>query len=281
MSASTRAAGRLRRGLDLAPRRTRPARSRRLRVAAPSAESTATATGTELVRARITHTRNAPVTHRVAATSYLWLVDTATPPAPSLLGAIRPEDHFGGRAATIREAVDAFAAAQGERAGPGERVLMLTNARVLGHVFNPLTTYFCVTAQGRVRWVILEIHNTYGQRHAHLLPLDDRGRAEVDKEFYVSPFFAVAGHYRVTAALEPGRVAVTVALHQDGARVFSAALIGTRAPATRAALLRAAVRTPLVTHQVSARIRLHGIVLWLRRLPVIPRPPHRPPEGFR
>ena len=46
------------------------------------------------------------------------------------------------------------------------------------------------------------------------------------------------------------------------------------------ALARAAVATLLVTHQVSARIRAHGIRLW-RRLPVVPGPPVSSPEGLR
>jgi DUF1365 family protein len=40
------------------------------------------------------------------------------------------------------------------------------------------------------------------------------------------------------------------------------------------------VRKPLMPHQVSALIRLHGVALWLRRLPLVPRPTHRPQEGI-
>jgi hypothetical protein len=36
------------------------------------------------------------------------------------------------------------------------------------------------------------------------------------------------------------------------------------------------LRNPLVPQRTSALIRRHGIALWLRRLPVIPRPAHAP-----
>jgi DUF1365 family protein len=45
-------------------------------------------------------------------------------------------------------------------------------------------------------------------------------------------------------------------------------------------VLRAVVRNPLPSQRVSALIRWHGIRLWLRRLPVVKRPPHSVPEGL-
>ena len=36
-----------------------------------------------------------------------------------------------------------------------------------------------------------------------------------------------------------------------------------------------------MTHRVSLLIRWHGIRLWLRRLPVLPRPSHRSEESVR
>nr|WP_245686011.1 DUF1365 family protein [Streptomyces niveus] len=45
--------------------------------------------------------------------------------------------------------------------------------------------------------------------------------------------------------------------------------------------MRAALRHPLSTAVVSASIRYHGIRLYLRGLPVRPRPRHRPQEGVK
>ena len=63
------------------------------------------------------------------------------------------------------------------------------------YVFNPLSTHWCYRADGSLACLVAEVHNTYGERHAYLLRPDDAGRAEADKEFYVSPFFEVAGRY--------------------------------------------------------------------------------------
>ena len=43
---------------------------------------------------------------------------------------------------------------------------------------------------------MVEVHNTYGDRHAYLVPTDARGAGRVDKAMYVSPFHGTDGHYR-------------------------------------------------------------------------------------
>ena len=51
-----------------------------------------------------------------------------------------------------------------------------------------------------------EVHNTHGQRHCYLLEPGERGRAEADKAFYVSPFLTVDGRYRMSFS-DAGRAA--------------------------------------------------------------------------
>jgi DUF1365 family protein len=48
---------------------------------------------------------------------------------------------------------------------------------------------------------------------------------------------------------------------------------------TRRALVRQLIRQPLMPQRISALIRMHGIWLWLRRLPIRSRPQHTPQEG--
>ena len=130
------------------------------------------------------------------------------------------------------------------------------------------------------RWAILEIHNTYGDRHAHLIKPDEKGNAILNKEFYVSPFFTIDGEYKARAFLDKEKVAVSVNLYQNNALVFSASFSGTQQEASIKNRLTAYLRTPFSTLQAMARIRAHGIWLWLRRLPVVPRPNHPKQSGM-
>jgi DUF1365 family protein len=151
---------------------------------------------------------------------------------------------------------------------------MLTHARSLGHAFNPLTVFFCLDAENRLGTAVLEVHNTYGERHCYLLRLDG-SRARVDKEFYVSPFNDLSGSYAVRLRLDARRVSVSIRLDRDGETVFTAASTGSPRPATASNVLALALRHPLMTYRVPVLIRWHGVGLWLRRLPVTKRPTSR------
>jgi DUF1365 family protein len=216
-------------------------------------------------------------THRL----YLWLVDLddlPRLPAPLRpLARFDPADHIGDPHRSIRENLDAFLAARGV-ARPAS-VLMLAHARVLGYVFNPITLYWCRDDAGALTAVVAEVHNTYGGRHHYLLETDAQGRARVDKDFYVSPFFPVDGGYLMRFSGPGERLRVTIALRRAGGTPFTARLEGTARPATAAGVAQITLRRPLMALQAAALIRYQGVRLWLRRLPVVPLPVHHPPAG--
>ena len=66
----------------------------------------------------------------------------------------------------------------------------------------------------------------------------------------------------------------TVGLDRASTRVITATTTGVPTPATAGAIWRTAGRHLLMTWRVTALIRLHGIRLWARRLPIQPRSPH-------
>lgn len=231
-----------------------------------------------LVVGHVSHARELPLRNAFRHRSYQWLVDVDDLPRLPLwlrpLAGFRTEDHLDGGSSGrgIRGDLGAFLAGRGVRLAPTDRVLMLANARVLGHVFDPLTVFWVRASDGVLRAVVFEVHNTYGGRHAYLLEVDRRGQARTDKAFYVSPFNDMAGSYEIRLRLDPDEVSVSVGLDRDGARVLTATTRGVPEPATRRALLRVSLTHLLMPHRVSALIRFHGIRLWLRRLPVFPRP---------
>ncbi|MDN5930628.1 MAG: DUF1365 domain-containing protein [Pseudonocardia sp.] len=219
-------------------------------------------------------------THRI----YLWLVDVdALPELPRWLrpfARFEARDHLGDPQRTIRQNLDGWLAGQGVDLAGGQ-VLMLANARLLGYVFNPISVYWCHRPDGTLECVVAEVHNTYGERHCYLLHTDESGSAETDKDFYVSPFLTVDGTYRMSLPRPGDRLAVAVTLRQQGSTALTATVVGSRRPATPAALVRMLLRYPLMTYRTSALIRRHGITLWLRRLPVIRRPKHTSQEGVQ
>ncbi|MFG2638924.1 DUF1365 domain-containing protein [Streptomyces sp. NPDC048362] len=226
--------------------------------------------------------RRAPQRYALRHRTYLWLVDLdhlpVLPRPLRPLARFRTRDHFTGRAPSIRAALDGFLDEHGINLGGG-RVLMLAHARVLGHVFNPLTLCWCYGRDGSPRCVVAEVHNTYGERHAYLLHTDTAGTATVAKDFYVSPFHPVDGHYEMCLPPPGERLRLSIRLQRPGSPPFTASVHGRRREATVPVLLRLALRHPWSTLRVSAAIRFHGIRLFLRGLPVQPRPGRRTPES--
>ncbi|MCX4751635.1 DUF1365 domain-containing protein [Kitasatospora sp. NBC_01287] len=231
--------------------------------------------GAALYDCRIGHLRTAPLRHAFQHRTYLWLVDPdRLPPVPGWLrplAAFHAADHPGPAGLTIRQKLEHYLAEQGVEAACG-RILMLTQARSYGYVFNPLTVYWCHDREGRPLCTVAEVRNTYGGAHRYLLRPDERGRATTAKEFYVSPFFPVDGEYHMVLP-EPGeRLALAIRLERPGGPAFTATVRGTRRPAGPGQLLLAALRHPFATPAVPLHIRYQGIRLLLRGLPVQPRP---------
>lgn len=216
-----------------------------------------------LYDAVVTHARTAPVGNRFRYRTAYWLVDADAPPRlrglARLWSTFDPADHID---------IRAFLA---ERSLTPARILMLTNAKVLGYVFNPITVYWCYDAAGDLLAHVAEVHNTYGGRHAYLLHPDADGVSEAAKELYVSPFYPVDGRYRIRIGDPGDTVAVSVTLHRPHDKPFVATLTGRRRPLTLAALLRMSLRYPWNPLRVSVLIRWQGIRLWRRGLEVHPR----------
>jgi DUF1365 family protein len=237
---------------------------------APSDRDTAAA----LYDVEIHHVRTTPLRNAFRYRSYQWLVDLDALPTLPLplrpLARFESRDHMGDPARSLRENVDSFLADSGIDLRGGQ-VRMLTSARVLGYVFNPLTVYWCHGRDGSLRCVIAEVHNTYGQRHRYLLQTDERGLAETAKQFYVSPFYEVAGRYTMSLPEPDERLRLQITLHPAQGATFVATVTGRRRPARGFPLVRLLVGRPWTAAAVSARIRWQGIKLYVRGLPVVPR----------
>lgn len=237
-----------------------------------------------IYRTSIAHVRRTPLKNAFTYRSYSWFVDVDDlPRLPVLLrplAVFRAGDHLGDPDAGIRSNVERYLRTQGLEPDGGP-IHMLTSARVFGYVFNPLTLFWCYRSSGELQCVVAEVHNTYGERHCYLLRTDTSGRASVPKAFYVSPFNDVDGQYRMKLPAPGDRLAVSIILEREGHRPFVATMDGRRRPASIPNILAAALTVPAAPLLVSALIRVQGIKLWARRLPVVARPHHPSQEAVQ
>jgi DUF1365 family protein len=224
-------------------------------------------------KTRIRHTRRMPIQRTFSHESHLWLVDVDDLPdhgrRSRTRGRVEARDHLGDPTRSIRANVEAFLADSGRTFGGG-RILLATQPRAWGHCFNPISVFWCLDDANHLAATIVEVHNTYGDRHAYLVDVDQTGRGQVAKQMYVSPFHGVDGTYTVVAPVPNGRISIDVSLHTEDGAVFSASLSGT--PVREGREIRRATWSSL---RGAVLIHAHGVWLWLRRLPIQPRPPHQ------
>lgn len=159
----------------------------------------------------------------------------------------------------------------------GGRIRLLCLPRILGFAFNPLSLWYCEDADGRLRAVIAEVRNTFGERHSYLLtPAGDAitwDEAIVkDKVFHVSPFLDLAARYRFRVEPPGNGVRMSIGEQRDGAKVLDACLAGRRSALTDRSLLVTVARTPWAALRVVFGIHWQALLLWLRGARYHPKP---------
>ena len=190
--------------------------------------------------------------------------------------AFRDADHMPVPATDVRASILGHLRTEGENP-EGWRVTLVANLRVLGYVFNPASFFLCRDERGTLRVVVIEVHNTFGDRHLYTLRPQASAEAVTGgaepftaamvKDFFVSPFISVDGTYAVHLRDEPGGLRLAINLRQDNRPMLSTSLVLTRRPLTDRMLLRLLLRHPLVTHKTMAMILWHALRLRRRGAP--------------
>lgn len=239
----------------------------------------------ELIRGETFHGRKGAVANSFRYSVDYVLLDADQDRGPTLFGrnqrnffAVHDVDHGGpvgaGRGLDwVHEVLASHGVAS-------DRVMLMAQPRVMGHVFNPVSFWLCYRG-GALQAVIAEVTNTYGDRHSYLCR-NANGRAisredsiSAEKIFYVSPFQPVEGEYRFRFDIGADRLGVWID-YSNGAGGLFTNLIGPRVPLTNGAILWAALRRPFGSRRVLALIHWQALKLAVKGVAFRRRP--LPPE---
>jgi len=179
---------------------------------------------------------------------------------------------FGDRSGgPLRPQIEALMRRAGQEPDGGP-IRLLAMPRMLGHVFNPLSVWFCHRRDGSLATIVYEVTNTFKERHSYVIPVADGSSATIrqacDKCFYVSPFMDLDMRYDFTVDPPAERTKVVVAGGDADGPLIVAAFSGTRQDMTDAHLLKAFLRHPLLTLKVVAGIHIEALRLFLKRIGV-------------
>jgi DUF1365 family protein len=196
------------------------------------------------------------------------------------LVAFRDGDHLLPPARDVNADVRALLRAEGEAADAWQ-ITLVAYPRVLGYVFNPASFFLCRDVAGTLRVVIVEVHNTFGERHLYVLRPAGAARgaaqgaaaaeapftASMPKDFFVSPFISADGRYAVHVRDDTHGLRLSIALRQDGDLTLSTSLVLRRRRLTDGALLRTLLRYPALPQRTILLIHLHALRLWRKGAP--------------
>lgn len=156
------------------------------------------------------------------------------------------------------------------------RLLLLTQPRFLGYVFNPVSFWLAFDGAALVA-VIAEVSTPFGDRHSYLChlpdfePIESDSRITAPKSLHVSPFQKIAGHYEFSFNVRKDRINIRI-LHRNAAEGVIATLSGARAPMTSAGLIRASLRRPLGALRTISLIHWQALRLKMKGAPYRTRP---------
>ena len=237
----------------------------------------------------VMHKRLRPFVHRFAYRIFSLYVDLDELPALGRrlrlfshnrwnLFSFHDRDHGARDGSPLRPWIEQHLAAAGiDLAGGAVRLLCFP--RVLGYVFNPLSIWFCHHADGRLRAILYEVSNTFGERHGYLIPVEGQPalgkpvRQSCDKHFYVSPFIGMTARYDFSIRPPDERFAISIRQTvPEGDQLF-ARHTGRRLALSDWALARVFISYPLMTIKVVAAIRWQALKLWLKGARLETRPP--------
>lgn len=239
---------------------------------------------------RVRHRRSMPALHRFNYRLFMMYLDldeletlfqkrwfwSVSRPA---LARFRRSDHLGPVNQPLIDSVrDLIENEVGNRpAGP---IRLLTNMAYFGYCFNPVSFYYCFAADGEtIEHIVSEVNNTpWGERETYVM--DCRTAATFDsswlfrpaKKMHVSPFMPMQVDYDWALSAPAERISVFMANSQDGARIFSAAMLLDRKPITGRTLAGALLRFPLLTFKIIIAIYWEALRLWVKRCPVYRHP---------
>lgn len=159
------------------------------------------------------------------------------------------------------------------------KVMLITSAKYLGYIFNPVSFYYCCSSSNQVVAIVAEVNNTFGETHLYILK-EKSGKKQKEiykynaqKKFFVSPFNNMKGKYNFYFSKISNEINIKIELYRENQIIMNAVLKGNAVEFTSANHLKTIIKHPFLPHLTMPRIIWQATKLFLlRRLPVYQKP---------
>ena len=229
---------------------------------------------------QVRHTRLKPVQHAFNYSTYFLMLPMRTL-AKGLTTALSrnrwaalsfyDKDHGDGRENSLAW-LDELLATEGIDDAAGE-VWLHCYPRVFGYTFKPVSFWYCHAADNSLRAVVVEVNNTFGERHCYLLDKPTFGAEQIaSKVFHVSPFNHVEGNYRFRFVTTANSTLARVDYDDATGPLLETSVSGQLETLNYKSIRKAVWRYPAMTFGIMARIHWQALKLWKKRMVFIPKP---------
>lgn len=159
------------------------------------------------------------------------------------------------------------------------QAMLVTLPRVLGYAFNPVSFYLCFDSNNKLKAVVSEVNNTFGETHNYICAKKDNEEInpidilEAEKVFHVSPFLKREGKYQFRFDYREDKLGIWIDYFDaEGKKELITSLIGNFSELTKSNLKKAFWKHPLVTFKTITLIHYQAFKLIFKKVKYIVKP---------
>ena len=201
----------------------------------------------------LVHSRAGPQPHSFAYRHTMLLLDLHDLHEPNSLPwplkynsasivAIHDRNYVDSSISTIEEKLERVVSDSGYNTGPTYHPFILTTPSIFGYTFNPAVFYLMLGVAGQLELAVVEVNNTFGESHLHIINTNTSGGAtgpyRQRKSLHVSPFLDRSGDYEFKFTVTKKMIDISITLHQVNQPVIVSRFFGSPIPLTRNNLMR-------------------------------------------
>ena len=154
------------------------------------------------------------------------------------------------------------------------RIKLLCYPRILGYVFNPLSVFYIYDVEDKLKCILYEVKNTFGEQHTYIFKVDNDQKLyqhNCSKKFHVSPFIEMNCKY-FFRLLKPGeKISVIIDQYQTNEKILYASQYGERSDFNTKELIKSYIKHPLMTFKIISAIHFEAFKLWIKGIKFIKR----------
>ena len=146
-------------------------------------------------------------------------------------------------------------------------IKLLCYPRFFGYVFNPLSIFYCYDEKAKLKAILYEVKNTFGEQHTYVFsapPFSNLIIHKCEKKFYVSPFIEMKTFYNFRLIKPGSRLSIYIKQSDDKGILLLASQVGKRLKLNSKNLFMQFLKHPLMSFKVIMAIHFEAFRLWLK-----------------